>query len=74
MAWLVLVYVLLVALGAGVTAGFGHCFAGGLSFSLLASLLKRAWLRVARPLVLALVAGVLRLLVVALSQGFCLLE
>ena len=69
-----LVWVPLVARDAGVAAEFEHCFAGGISSSLLVSLLKGARLRVICPLVLALVAGVLCRLAVTLPQEFCLLE
>ena len=72
-AWLVLVCVLLVSLGAGVSVGFGRCFLGGIFFSLQASLLEGARWRVVRPLVLSLAVGVLRLAVVAWPQEFCLL-
>ena len=51
-----------------------HCSVGGFSSILLASPCKEDRLRVVRPCVLALVAGLLRLLVVALPQGCFLLE
>ena len=73
MALLVLTYVLLVALGAGVAVGFGHCSLGGMFFSLPASLLVGAQWRAFCPLALSLAVGVLRLVVAAWLPEFCLL-